>query len=223
MDLESKKPYRPKRKNYLVLSVLFLIFSLLATVGLYFYNINLVNNNKILDDEINLKEASIKELERDSKVLIYRLYKSNIKSIQKLNDYSNINLFIDHIMKISRIYSINFKWFNYSSWKLSLSAVASSDSSWKLHYQKISEFINKYRENQNLESLFDLSLVKNISTKNEGIDNVFSIELSLKDNLEKILQDIETKKLEDQERLRLEQEKRKQEFEKKKQDILNQN
>ncbi len=223
MDLEPKKPYRPKRKNYLVLSVLFFVFSLLATAGLYFYNMNLVNNNKILDDEINLKEASIKELERDSKVLIFRLYKSNIKSIQKLNDYSNINLFIDHIMKISRIYSINFKWFNYSSWKLSLSATASSDSSGKLHYQKISEFISKYRENQNLESLFDLSLIKNISTKNEGVDNVFSIELDLKDNLEKILQDIETKKLEDQEMLRLEQEKRKQEFEKKKQDILNQN
>jgi hypothetical protein len=47
-----------------------------------------------------------------------------------------------------------------------------------------------------------LSLVKNISTKNEGVDNVFNINLDLKKDINSIIGNI--KKLEEKERLILE-------------------
>ena len=69
-------------------------------------------------------------------------------------------------------------------------------------------------------ALFDLDLVKNIATKNEWVDNVFNINLSLKSNISDIVKDLEKIKLENNEKLRIETEARKKEFEKKKEILL---
>jgi hypothetical protein len=202
MKLETHKIYKANKYNPLLLSLAFLVITILLTWWIYFYNLSIVNENSSLDKEINTKELSIIELEKDSKVVVSLLYNSNKSSIRKLENYSNITLFIDHISKLERVYGIIFRWFNYSGWKLGLSAVSSNDSIWNINYKKVSKFIWEYRKNENKEALFDLSLVKNISTKNEGVDNVFNINLDLKKDINSIIGNI--KKLEEKERLILE-------------------
>jgi hypothetical protein len=109
MVLETKKVYKKKSSGSLYMSILFLITSILLTVGIYFYNINLISINNGLDNEINIKQSSIEELEKDSNIVVSSLYNSNRNSIKKLNDYSKITFFINHILELSRIYSLDFK------------------------------------------------------------------------------------------------------------------
>jgi len=109
MVLETKKVYKKKGASSLYMSILFLIISILLTLGIYFYNINLISTNNELDNEINIKQSSIEELEKDSNIVISSLYNSNRNSIKKLNDYSNITVFINHVLKLSRIYGVDFK------------------------------------------------------------------------------------------------------------------
>lgn len=194
MVLETKKVYKKKSANSLYISIAFLIISILLTLGIYFYNIKLISINNELNNEINIKQSSIEELEKDSNIVVSSLYNSNRNSIKKLNDYSNITIFINHILKLSRIYGIDFKWFNYSGWRLWLSVTSSSDSGWSINYKKVAKFISEYRKNENKQALFDLGLVKNVVTKNQWVDNVFNITLTLKNDLNKILSIAKLKK-----------------------------
>jgi uncharacterized protein HemX len=109
MVVETRKIYKKKSSGSLYVSILFLVSSILLTVGIYFYNINLIDINNKLDNEINIKQSSIEELEQNSNILISSLYNSNKNSIKKLNDYSKITLFINHILELGRIYGLDFK------------------------------------------------------------------------------------------------------------------
>ena len=220
MNLETKKINNYKKSNPLFLSLWFLVFSVVLTFWIYFYNISLMNHNSNLNKEIDTKQSSVAQLEEDSNVIISLLYNSNRSSIRRLENYSNITLFIDHISKISRIYWIEFKWFNYSGGKLWLLAVSSSEAGWNINYKKVSKFISSYRKNEDKQALFDLNLIRNIATKNEWVDNVFNINLDLKDNLDKIIEESEKMKLENKEKVRIETEERKKEFEKRKELLL---
>lgn len=211
MELEEKKVYKNKKISTLYMSIWFLIFSIILTGGLYAYNITLANQNTELNNEIKTKNNSISELEKDQNIIISSLYNSNKSSIKKLEDYSKITLYINHLLKLSRIYNIDFKWFRYSAWKLSTTAISSSEWVESLNYEKTANFIKKYRENKNKDALFDLELIKNISTKNEWVDNEFNITLNLKNNISKILEQAEItkkenlKKKEEEDRIKTEQ------------------
>jgi hypothetical protein len=109
MNLETKKVYKNKKSNPLYLSVLFFIFSTLLTLGIYLYNISIIDENEGFSTEISIKESSIAELEKDSNIIISGLYNSNKNSIKRLREYSNITLFINHISNLSRLYKIDFK------------------------------------------------------------------------------------------------------------------
>lgn len=220
MDLETKKIYKTKRSNPLFLSLWFLVFTIILTLGIYFYNFKLINDNIALNQEIETKESSISQLEKDSKIIISLLYNSNLSSIKKLENYSNVTLFIDHILMLNRKYNIDFESFNYSLGKLSLLAISSSDADGTINYKKVSDFISEYRKNEDKKALFDLDLVKNIATRNEWIDNIFNINLNLKGNISNIVEQLEIIRLENNEKLRIEEEKRKEEFKKKKENLL---
>jgi len=227
MELEEKKVYKKKKMSTLYVSIWFLFFSIILTWSLYAYNLTLVNENTELDTKIQTKNNSIADLEKDPSIIISSLYNSNKNAIHKLEDYSKITLYINHLLKVSRIYNIDFKWFKYSAWKLSTTAIASSEWLNSINYQKTSNFIKEYRKNTSKDALFDLELVKNISSKNNWESNEFNINLTLKNNISKILKEIEItkqenlKKKDEEERIKAEKLKAKREsFIKKKQEKL---
>jgi len=196
MDIEMKKTnYKRKKINSLYISLWFLFFTVLLTGWLYIYNMNLENSNINLKNDITEKEKSISDLEKQSKIIAYSLYNSNKSAIQKLEDYSKISSYINHLISLSRKYNIDFKWFNYSSWKLRTQVIASSDSTW-INYNKTVNFIKNYRLNNDLFALFDLGLVKNVTSKNDWVDNIFNIDLKLKNNISNIFKKAQEKKLE---------------------------
>ena len=190
MEQEKKKAYKAKKSNHLILSLWFLLLTIFLTLWIFIYNLNLVNENSELDKKIKTKESSISQLEKDPKIVISLIYDSNLSSIKKLENYSNINLFIDHVLKLSRSYGIDFKSFNYSWWKLWLSAISSSDSSGNINYKKVSRFISEYRDNKDNKALFDLNLINSITSKNNWADNIFNISLDLKNNISSIISNI---------------------------------
>lgn len=194
MDLKiDKKNYKKKKMNSKSISIWFLIFSILLTFVLYFYNMSLINSNNKLDESIKVKKASIIDLEKDSNIKILSLYNLNKSSIMKIEDYSKITLYIKHLLELQRKYNIKFEWFQYNNWKLWTQAISTSDSYW-INYKKVVNFIEKYRKNDDLSALFDLNLIKNILSKNDRQDNVFKVELELKNNISQILKDSIIKK-----------------------------
>ena len=196
MDLEiNKKVYKKKKLSSLYISIWFLIFAVVLSTGLYVYNMTLENNNKDLENDIQTKETSIRELKKDPKIVASSLYNSNLNTIKKIEDYSKITLYIDHMIKLRRIYNIDFKWFKYSGGDLTTQVIARSDSVW-INYKKVVKFIREYRLNEDLSALFDLWLIKSVTSKNNRIDNIFTINLSLKNNISEILEISKAKKAE---------------------------
>lgn len=214
MDLETKRVFKKKTKSSFLLSIWLLLFSLLLTWWLYFYNQMVVSDNEELINNIETKKNSISELEKDENIVISSIYNSNKGSISKLEDYSKLTLYIEHLLKLSNIYWIEFKWFNYSAPNLTTTVLASSDSLW-INYEKIAKFIKEYRENEDLSALFDLWFVNSVSSTNEGVDNEFSAKFVLKNNISQILIDAEKKKQEDLKRKEEENKQKAIEFQKK--------
>lgn len=200
MEVEAKKVYKKRKTNLLYLSIWFLVFTILLTTWIYSYNLYLTKSNIQIDLEKDIKDLSIKEIEKDPKIILSSLYKSNMSSINKLTDYSSITTFISHVSLIWKKYWIKFNGFKYNSWKLSLWVTSSSDLSWGINYKKAADFISEYRLNVDKQAIFDLDFIKTISTKNDWVDNEFNINLVLKNNLTKIIEvakkekDIEVKK-----------------------------
>ena len=220
MNLEiKKKVYKKKKINSFYMSLWFLFISIVLAWILYFYNMNLIDQNRELDNNIAIKESSINELEKDSKIMTSSLYNNNIYTIQKLEDQSRISLYINHLMELSRKYNIDFRGFKYFNWNLRTQAIATSDWYW-LNYKKVSRFIKEYRENKDLSSLFDLDLVKNVTAKDKGVLNEFSINLNLKNNISKILEISKEKKLQLEKNRKIEEEKRREEFNRRKEALL---
>jgi len=189
MDLKTQKIYKKEKINSFYLSIWFLIISILITTGLYFYNLNIIKANAEINSNIKIKTKSISELEKDPNVIASSLYNLNKTSINKLEDYSKITTYINHIYDLSKTYNINFKGFNYSLGKLNTTVIANSDSFWNINYMKAAKFIKEYRENVNNNFLFDLELVKSVTTKDDWASNEFNIDLVLKNNIFKIISD----------------------------------
>ena len=220
MDLEmNKKVYKKKKINPFYIAVWFLAFSILLTSILYIYNMSLVSENKDLDNNIEIKENSITDLEKNPKIVASSLYNTNLSSINKLEDYSRLSTYVNHLSDLRRKYNIDFKWFKYSNWKLTTQATSKSDWYW-INYKKVVRFIEEYRLNNDLTSLFDLELVKNISSKDNWALNVFTINLVLKNNISNIFKKMEEKKLELEEKKKITENKRLEELRKKREILL---
>lgn len=221
MDLRiNKKIYKKKKINSVYTSVWFLILIIILTSVLYLYNSNLIKDNNNLDTLISKQKSAINNLEKDPNIVVSSLYNYSKNSIERLEDYSKISYYINHLIKLRWIYGIDFIWFKYSSWKLSTTAVASSELSWNINYKKTAKFIKEYRENEDLTWLFDLGMVNSVITKNK-IDNIFNINLILKNNILKILENIEIKKIEEKKINDIKLKEKREQLEKAKEVLLN--
>jgi cell division protein FtsL len=109
------KFYKNKKITNFYASLIFLFITILLTSLLYFYNLSIEKNIKQLETNINTKTKSINELKKDKNIVISNLYKENLSTIKKLNNYSKITTFINHLYKLRRIYNIDLKGFNYSN------------------------------------------------------------------------------------------------------------
>ncbi len=203
MNLDiNKKVYKKKKRNSLYIASWFLIFIISLTAWLYFYNTFLENKNNNTRESIVKKEQSIKNLESIPKIIASSLYNANKWAITQMWYRSEITSFINHIYDLKRKYNIQFKWFNYSNWHLSTQVIATSDWFW-INYEKIVRFIEQYRLNKDKSALFDLWLVRSVTTVNDWVDKVFNINLYLKDDISQIFKQIEIEK----EKIEIEKEK----------------
>jgi len=211
MEIKTQaKIFKTKEKNPLKISIFFLSLILLITIWLYFYNYSIENKINELKKDIQTKTNSIKQLEQNKKIVISRLYNANKTSIQRLEDYSMITTYINHLYYLQRIYNINFKWFNYSNWNIKTTVLASSD--WiSTDYKKTYNFIKNYRENSDSLALFNLWLVKNIKEK-QKLYNEFDINLSLKNNIWEILKNYNKNKQKKKEEIKKIDEQKKKEI-----------
>lgn len=161
--MENKKIIKNTKNPYIV-SISFLLFILVITLWLYFYNSSLKQSNFKTQSIINEYKNSIESYKQDKQLIVYSLLESNSKTIEKLEYNSKITNFLDHLDYIKQLYDINFIWFNLNWNIISTSILIKSDDynniEHKLAYQKLINFISSYRKDE--KSLFDLDFINRI-------------------------------------------------------------
>jgi hypothetical protein len=91
--------YTQKRDKGLYLSIAFLLMVVVTTVGMYFYNVMLDNQNTELSNSIIHYDASISDIKKDKRLQVYELLKMNEKTISALA-YAKIVNFISGFRKL---------------------------------------------------------------------------------------------------------------------------
>nr|MDD3720026.1 hypothetical protein [Candidatus Gracilibacteria bacterium] len=162
------------KSNLLYLGYFFLLFSVVLTASLFFYNLNLEKNIVANTDKINQINESITKLQDDKNIQVYNLLQQNKNVLADLTKKSRIKDFIYHVRSLEGIYGIVFKGFNYNNGNLSLQASAPFNST-TLASNRVSMFIKSYREDP--KSMFDLGFINNFN----GFDSMtFGVNLTLK-------------------------------------------
>lgn len=156
--------YKNKGSRFIYIVTFFFVLILFLTLSLYFYNSHLDNKISNLEDEISQKEVSIKSKKDNKLIQIYNLYTLNKVALDRLEKYSKITKYIDHLSEISSVYNLNFSWFNYSAWVLNTKVTSISDERW-IDYQKTANFIKSYRNDTNV--LFTLDFINKITSQDD--------------------------------------------------------
>ena len=160
MTLENEIYKSPKSKVF-TFSNVFLWLVILLTIILYSYNFYLEWKNNDLKNEYTVKQKLVAEKKQQKKLKIYSLYTMNKANIDKLEKYSNIKLFLNHLESITNKYHIIFKWFNYSNWEIKTIAYAVSDSK-SIDYQKTVKFLRDYQKDS--RALFNIQPIRWVNT-----------------------------------------------------------
>lgn len=151
-------------KNTHLTSILFLIFVLVLTIWLYFYNNHLIVEQAKKESVISEYEKSIDSYKENKELKMYSLVQLNSKSLDLLEKNSKVTNFLDHMDYIKNTYDIDFRWFTLNKTFISTSILVKSDEysemEYRLAYQKLVDFISKYKDDEN--SLFDLSFINRI-------------------------------------------------------------
>jgi len=166
--------YKKKQARSLYYSIAFLAVVILGTVGLYFYNGHLENQNSILDNELVQVKSSIAKLKEDKKIESYHIYSLNEKAFQKLEKYSGVSDMIGHLVSTMLRYDLSFQSFSYAKGVATLNA-SSTSSEEGLAYRKITKFIEEYSDDS--QSLFTI-LPTDTYTGHDKIQ--FPLQLELK-------------------------------------------
>lgn len=145
-------------------SFIFLFLVIIFTVWLHFYNKSINNDIVKIKMEISSIENNIKEENKDSNLEIYSLVKKNKAILDSYEKMNRINTFINHMNSIILKYRLKFIWFNISNWEIKTSVISTSDNK-SISYQKVSDFITKYREDE--KSLFDLAFINSFQWMDE--------------------------------------------------------
>ncbi len=152
-------------KNNLPLwPMIFLVFVLVVTAGLFFYNNHLDKKNSQILSRIDKIESSIEKIEENPKVQIYSLLDMNTTFISELEKRNKIISYINHLRYIQNTYWLSFDWFSYSNWKISTTATVNSTTDDGIAYEKTVDFIKKYRESDNAK--FNLEFINSFEWMN---------------------------------------------------------
>jgi len=159
MAVDSKLYTQGKAKG-IYYSFIFLILVILGTVGLYFYNNYLSEQNESLLSQINQRQSSIDALRQDKNIEAYYIYNLNQEILSELGEKSQISTFVKHALSTMIGYDITFDSFTYSNGEISMNVVSESSDK-GLAYTKVVKFLNEYNKNQ--RSIFELQPVENFT------------------------------------------------------------
>lgn len=165
MSAVDTKFYEKKQKRILFLSLGFLVFVVCITAALFFYEKSVLGELEELEVNINQVEDSIKEIESNEQVQLYRMYQSNKVFFETLEYRSEIPLFATHLQKHLAKHWLQGKDFDFRDGELAMEVSAQTNDSWYA-YQKIVTFMREY--NQDEKALFTPSQINEFS----GYDRV---------------------------------------------------
>jgi len=154
---EKKYIISNKKTNLPVWAIWFLVFVLVLTTALFFYNNHLDNKNQDTLTRIDNVNSKIKEIEKNPQVQVYSLLEMNKWVIGELEKRNKITDYIRHFSEVWKYYDISFDWFNYNNWNISTTAIAQSNSEWWVASSKTVQFIRDYRLSDT--SIFDLNFI----------------------------------------------------------------
>lgn len=166
--MENTKLIKNYKRSY-YWSIAFLALVIIITLWLFFYNNNLVSKHEKLNDEITQKTNELKKDLENPKIQLYKIINRNKEILDRLENNSKVTKFIDHLNYIEDIYDINFSWFSLNSSIIWTEAIIITDEytdiDYKLAYQKFTNFVSKYRADEN--ALFELEFINRISWQDE--------------------------------------------------------
>lgn len=132
----------------MVLGIVFFIFCLLLSGGLYAYNYKLKKDIEDTQKTIRKQDESIQELLADSQVHAYKMFLDNKATFDSLEKFSQISEFIQELTKISKKYALDFENISIDQGVIKISGIATSSENIKSSYQKISKFVSEYNASQ---------------------------------------------------------------------------
>lgn len=165
--------YNKKWKN--IYNIIFFVFVLLITISLVSYNYFLNKDIAAINNQIELRQTSITNINKDENINLYNLINVNRKILEKLEKRSQVITFIEHLNKVKNDYRMDLKGFSYSDWILS-SSVTIINNTDAFAYNLAETFISSYRKNE--KNIFELWFINSIKWN----DNIkFNVEFKLKD------------------------------------------
>lgn len=144
--------------------MLFLVFVLIITIVLFFYNTHLKKENSQILSRISKIESTIDKIEKNPEVQVYSLLDMNSSFINKLEKRNDIIGHIKHLNYIQNKYWLDFDWFSYSNWKITTTAKSESTTDNWIAYTKTVSFIKNYRESK--DAKFDLEFINSFDWMN---------------------------------------------------------
>lgn len=151
MDTNTKDlPKKAKRNPYYIISILLLVFVLIVTGLLWFFDNSLVNNIENNNSKINEYNKKIWELKTNSNILSYDIMNNTKQEVESSIIKSEANLHIEKLLQISRVFNVQFVGFTFDWEKISTTA----NVSWvqKLTSMQVaSDFIKACRSSEWLD------------------------------------------------------------------------
>lgn len=105
--------YKKKQARGVYFTLGFLLFVIVGTAALFFYNTYLDTKNTQLQQEISQRKLSIEELRKDKNIEAYYIYNLNKSILDTFTQQSQIPTFIEHALRTMIRYDVTFQDFSY--------------------------------------------------------------------------------------------------------------
>ncbi len=169
--------YKNRKLKDFYFSLWFLVLTIILTLFLYFYNLNIESQNKDLKKELVKVNNDINKLEENKSIIVYNIYSKNKAIFDRTTKQSKIPTFIRHLKRVYKDYNVEFRWFSYSNWRINTKVFVPTDekkiiyNDWekkysdiKIAYMKTINLLEVY--NQSSNALFRLDKVTKFSWYN---------------------------------------------------------
>lgn len=162
-DIDSKF-YQKKKGSSFYIGIWFLVFTVLATAGLYFFTTSVAAENESLTADIADFETRITAERSDKNVQIYSIYEKHKWKLKEIEKQSEIPLFVSHLKKNFQKYGLEAQGFDYNDGVISVDL--SSETGDSLYaYQKIVQMLREYALDE--KALFELGEISSFSGHDE--------------------------------------------------------